>query len=396
MRRQRQEWRQWLLIVLAALLALATLERPAFAKPSATAFYNAKPEELRAPPGTLLRSSPMAMPAFYRAKAWRILYVTRDYANRPIASSGLVMVSEYAEGEPKIVAWAHATIGIARKCAPTLRESPVGAVLGANELISGGYVVVATDYPGLGTIGPAGYLVGLGQGRAVLDSVRAVRQLLNIEGETRFALWGYSQGAHAALFAANIQKAYAPELSLIGVAAAALPTNLTALFNASANALEGRILSAMTLSSWSTKYGFPLDSIAPPSSVSAIGKIATYCIDDLSDQLDILTAEEPLEKEFLSVDPATTPPWSRLMSANSVRSIATGAPLFLTQGTADTLVPLPVTLNFVRSACQSGAKVKFVTLNNTGHGMTGKKSAVSAIAWIGDRFAGKPAPSTCR
>jgi len=38
--------------------------------------------------------------------------------------------------------------------------------------------VVFTDYPGLGTPGPHPYLVGESEGRAVLDSIRATRQLL--------------------------------------------------------------------------------------------------------------------------------------------------------------------------------------------------------------------------
>ena len=40
-------------------------------------------------PGTLLRYQRMSLPAFYRAKAWRILYLMRDYSDRPILSSGM-------------------------------------------------------------------------------------------------------------------------------------------------------------------------------------------------------------------------------------------------------------------------------------------------------------------
>ena len=169
-------------------------------------------------------TSPFRFPPFYRAKAWRILYATRDYAGRPVVSSGMVVLSSYASSDPAardIVAYAHPTTGIARRCAPTLRQRPVEAILGLNELVSRGYVVAATDYPGLGTPGPVGYLVGLGQGRAVIDSARAARQIPAVGGGTRIALWGFSQGAHAVLFAAAIASTYSPELSLVGVAAVA-------------------------------------------------------------------------------------------------------------------------------------------------------------------------------
>ena len=44
-------------------------------------------------------------------------------------------------------------------------------------MLAHGYVVVATDYEGLGTPGVHAYLVGLSEARAVLDSVRAARNL---------------------------------------------------------------------------------------------------------------------------------------------------------------------------------------------------------------------------
>jgi hypothetical protein len=40
-------------------------------------------------------------------------------------------------------------------------------------MVHRGYIVAATGYPGLRTAGPHPYLVSVGEGRAVLDSVRA-------------------------------------------------------------------------------------------------------------------------------------------------------------------------------------------------------------------------------
>ena len=71
-------------------------------------------------------------------------------------------------------------------------------------LIALDYVVAATDYPGLGTPGPHPYLVGESEGRAVIDSVRAARDLEKVGASTRYAVWGHSQGGQAALFAGEI------------------------------------------------------------------------------------------------------------------------------------------------------------------------------------------------
>lgn len=385
-------------IVVAAMawLVAGLCASSAEAKPNPFAFYNASDAEMRGAPGALIRFESLALPSVYRAKAFRILYATRDYAGRPIASSAVVLVSDYAKADKRIIAWAHPTTGVARKCAPSLRSSPLESIEGVKDMIGAGYIVAATDYPGLGTPGPMGYLVGLGQARAVIDSVRATRQLLSLKGTVRYAVWGYSQGAHAALFAANIAASYAPELQLVGVAAAAPPTSLPALFDASSGSLEGRIISALTIQSWSRKYGASYNALVDPASRGVVGNVAANCVDDLGSKLDILAAQKPLEQRFFVRNPVQTPPWAGFMQQNSITGLRAGVPLFIAQGTADGLVKLPVTVGFLRATCRTGDAVKYLPLDNVGHGLVGRKSARAALAWIGDRFAGRPAPSSCR
>src|SRR5690606_37645715 len=101
---------------------------------------------------------------------------------------------------------------------------------GINEMLSRGFIIAATDYPGLGTVGPHPYLVGVSEGRAVIDSVRAARELREAHAGDRFVVWGHSQGGQAALFTGELSASYAPELKLLGVAAAAPATDLTKLF----------------------------------------------------------------------------------------------------------------------------------------------------------------------
>ena len=53
-----------------------------------------------------------------------------------------------------------------------------GIISGLADMLRQGYVVVATDYPGLGVPGMNHpYLIGVSEGRAVLNSVRAARDL---------------------------------------------------------------------------------------------------------------------------------------------------------------------------------------------------------------------------
>jgi hypothetical protein len=56
---------------------------------------------------------------------------------------------------------------------------PGGLVAGAfhltDQVLDDGWALVATDYVGLGTESPHPYLIGQGEGRSVLDAVRAAR-----------------------------------------------------------------------------------------------------------------------------------------------------------------------------------------------------------------------------
>jgi len=76
------------------------------------------------------------------------------------------------------LAWAHGTTGIEDSCAPSRSGTSGGGWDGfLEEIMREGYVVVATDYEGLGTPGPHPWLVGESEARSVLDIVRAAQQV---------------------------------------------------------------------------------------------------------------------------------------------------------------------------------------------------------------------------
>ena len=171
-------------------------------------------------------------------------------------------------------------------------------------MMARGYVVVATDYPGLGTPGIHPYLIGVSEGRAVLDSVRAARELPDAGASDRFAVWGHSQGGHASLYTGELAASYAPELKLVGVAAAAPATNLIELFDADKSSATGKELTAMALYSWSELYHDPATSLVDPSAMPAFEQLAHDCIEWIAEFAAIENAEKPLNREqFLKADP---------------------------------------------------------------------------------------------
>lgn len=216
----------------------------------AVALYDVQPGEIPGKPGTIIRIWPLEGGGPGDADAFRILYRSTGLKGEPIPVSGAIFIPSgpAPAGGRNVIAWAHPTSGVAPPCAPSLMPDTGGMIWNLDEMLSQGYVVVATDYAGLGTDGIHPYLIGVSEGRAVLDSVRAARNLPRSGASNRFAVWGHSQGGHAALYTGELAAGYAPDLKLVGVAAAAPATYLVELFDADKETEQD--LLAMALLSW--------------------------------------------------------------------------------------------------------------------------------------------------
>ncbi len=380
--------------MLAAFLGVWLVASPALA--DSFAFYDVPAETLPGPPGSIIRTEPFAG-APWGTRAARVLYRSTGLSGEPIAVSAVVVVPTRpapAEGHP-IVAWAHPTTGVARKCAPSLLlDQIMPTVAGLDELVKQGFVVVATDYPGLGTVSVHPYLVGISEGRAVLDSVRAVRALTG--AGNRFAVWGHSQGGHAALWTAELAASYAPELDLVGIAAAAPATELAALFDDDLSTTAGQVLTALSLWSWSHVYNTSLDSVVQPHALRPVGEIGGQCVSGFSDLLVDASAYGQIKTGFLKGDPTRIAPWSTFLAESTPGNRAgRWPPVFIAQGSDDEIVDPPVTTNFAIKLCNQGVNVRYFSVPGGTHDTIAPASATAAVAWIADRFADKLAPTDC-
>jgi pimeloyl-ACP methyl ester carboxylesterase len=362
-----------------------------------TPFYQASQRELAGPPGTIIRSEPMLF-APAGARAYRVLYRSTGLRGEPIAVSGVIVVPPGpapAGGRP-IVAWAHPTTGVVPHCAPSLAIFVFQQMAGLRQLIEQGAVVAATDYPGLGTAGPHPYLVGDSEARAVIDSVRAARNIPGADGGNDFAVWGHSQGGQASLYTGLIAASYAPELHLVGVAAAAPATSLVTLMGDDFKTSGGKNLTAMTLWSWSRVFGAPIDKVVLPEAIPTVDQLAGECIESIFDIMARRRTEKPLEQHFLAVpNIATVEPWRSLAIRNTPGPLPATMPLFLAQGTTDDIVAPEVTRAYMQRQCKAGGKVTMMWVPCVGHGFVARDSADAAVAWMMDRFAGRPANSDC-
>lgn len=126
-----------------------------------------------------------------------------------------------------IVVWAHGTTGVADVCAPSkaaLADSTKDLI---SKLLAAGYVVVAPDYEGLGTLGIHPFLNVKSEAFSITDAVVAARNYLsqrNLLTSKKWVTVGHSQGGHAALGAA--QYASRAQLDYKGTVAVAPASNL--------------------------------------------------------------------------------------------------------------------------------------------------------------------------
>jgi acetyl esterase/lipase len=380
-------------LVLAILCMLAGAK----AANAQTEFYRAPLSEAAGVPGTLVRHE-VIDGAPLGATAYRVLYRSTGLDNKPSLVSGVVIVppGDPPPGGRPIVAWAHPTSGVVPRCAPSLAIFLFEQIQGLRSFVRDGYVVAATDYPGLGTPGPHPYLVGTSEARAVIDSVRVASSMPGAGGGKKFVVWGHSQGGHAALFTGLMAKTYAPELDLLGVAAAAPATDLATLMNEDIDSVGGKNITAMTLWSWQRVFDAKMDKVVDPRAIPAIDQLAEECIEGPFDLRRRQLTEQPLEKYFLTTKhPSDVEPWRTLLTVNSAGALPPEIPVFLAQGTDDVIIHPEVTKTYAAKLCKTGSKVHMLSMPNIGHGRAAQASTQAMLEWTSDRFAGVPAPNDC-
>jgi len=336
-------------------------------------------------------------PAPEGAKAWRILYASTDPDGRPIAVSGVVIAPDLpapAAGR-YVLAWAHPTTGVADACAPSVSPEFFDTIPHLDALVALDWVVVATDYPGLGTPGVHPYLVGESEGRAVLDSVRAAARVEKSGAGKRFAVWGHSQGGHAALFSGQLAATYAPELQLAGVAAIAPATELARLLADDLATHGGAILTAYSLWTWSRFYGISIETAAAPQAVRVIDGIAEDCVETRDEVYRVAFDSLAVPAPFLVEGAMERDPWKGLLERNRPGGARIVSPVYVAQGTEDDIVRPSVTADFVAGLCRQGTAVRFERLEGGGHMRAARISASNAITWMRDRFEGAKAPNDC-
>lgn len=357
-------------------------------------FYT-PPYPLPITPGTLLRSEPLGVEVPGGA-AYRILYVSQTADGVSAASGGMLFVprSPAPAGGRPVVAWAHGTVGQADSCAPSRSSNPLqdtGTWL--EQMLSLGWVVVSTDYVGLGTPGTEQYLVAQAEARDVVNAVRAARAFPGAAAGTRWVAWGHSQGGHSSLWTGHLAAELAPELELLGVAAAAPAAELLPIMAAQWRGAVGWVIGPEVSVSWPTATPrVTLDGVLSDAGAENYRRLADECVTPAAIE-GIVRSD--LGEQFFAVDPTTRPDWAAAARAQTVPVLPATMPAYLAQGTADTVVlPGPNAL-LQRRWCAAGSALTVLWMGGVSHQAAAVTAGPDAVAWMADRFAGVRAGRTC-
>ncbi|WP_051178112.1 alpha/beta hydrolase family protein [Nocardia concava] len=404
--------------VLAATIASVSLAAPVCARPvvpdavaiaaeadTEQSFYVPAADRVPGPHGSMIQLRPLTGdPALAGARNYLVLYRSIDMQGDPVAVSGTLAVPEGVPppGGWPLISWAHGTTGVADICAPSTDTSPdfpahdyTSLVRRVQERwIAAGYAVAQTDYQGLGTPGPHGYLIGTAEQRAVTDMARAAREVDPDIGK-RWVAMGHSQGGQAAIFTDAQAQQWAPELQLLGSVALAPASHQGIGLQASQLATTAGVAGALAPLTGGAVSFLPLiirgaQTVADldparfltPRALSMLGQADTGCIGQLRqpDSWGGLSADDV----FLRGGDLTG--LTRVLNENDPAALSFTQPLLVLQGRADTTVPALATDAMFAQQRAGGQPVQYRGYPGVDHRGVLEASFNDALAWVDTRF----------
>jgi len=360
-----------------------------------TSFYEPPAPLPPAPPGTLIRAAPFegyALPP--GAGAVRILYHSRALDGRDVAASGVVLIPAGpvpAAGWP-IIAWAHGTAGVARRCAPSLMKDMLYGSEGLMPMVAAGFAIVATDYAGLGTPGAHQYDNKIAQANDVVYSLPAARAAVPVLGRPWAAI-GHSQGGIAVWGVAEWLAAH-DDPDYVGGISVAGDMDFEAFEGHDAETFDAITDLYWPLTAFGIKASYPSFDVGSLLTAPARARYPAVtsggCWYHAYAVMKELGARRAVKRGW-----NRAPQVHRYNADNRSAQRPIRGPLLVLAGEDDRSVAIANIAASVAEACALGLPIEYVHPAGLDHDPLMEKTTPAQLRWVRDRLEGKPWSTTC-
>jgi hypothetical protein len=371
------------------------------------------------PPGTVLktRSFPCHLFGFPTLlKATQLLYRSTSQTGAPTVNVTSVIQPPIQFDEKRVISYQSAYDSLNQNDEPSYAISGglrlPGLIPNAEAAVFGpfaaeGYTVIVPDTEGQ----RADFAVGPEYGMNTLDSIRAAFNSSTIPAGAKVALLGYSGGAIATEWAAELAPTYAPDVNdqMIGAAiGGVLVDPAHNLLYVEGTAFWSGVI-PMALAGISRAFEIELAPYLTPHGARVFHEVQTVSIIDVLGRYPGLKWADLVSAEYPT--PESLPVFVRyanqlIMGTGGTPTI----PLFIGQGANGELELTPASNEFgagdgvmiagdvrtlARDYCAKGTKVYYEQYDALSHIWSIPIWLPNAIAWVKGRFAGLPAPENC-
>jgi len=325
--------------------------------------------------------------------AYRILYSTTDQHDAPAVSTAAVFVprTPAPPGGYPVIAWAHGTVGLGDDCTPSALPRIPRDDEYLSHWLNEGYVIVASDYAGLGTPGLMSYLNSVTTAHGVIDSVIAAHRM-DIALSPKWAIVGQSQGGGAAVASARWATEFSAGsgLDYRGVVATGTPANIQKFVAQAgpelqlpelgpvANAYTAYIIAALR----EARPDLDVNRVLSAAGLNAAARAETVCVHPLTDELAPLSPAAMFSAPLLSIPGIE----EALQDFMGTPVSGYDRPIFLGVGLLDRDVPPASTLAFYDQLMANNQNVELRIYPEEDHSGTVLASLVDSTPFLRNAF----------
>jgi Secretory lipase len=370
--------------------------------PDQDPFYRAPADIASAAPGRIVASrevtaqlSPLPVPV----RSWQIAYRSNSQAGQPVLAVTTLIspTDEWKKpGKRPIVSYQVPEDSVGSVCAPSYnivrgRASDPGAnrkvdMAQLAPFLAEGWALAVPDHEG-----PQAYF-GVGQqaGPLTLDGIRAVKSFAedqSIGANSPVGMSGYSGGAQATGWAAQLQPVYAPDVKLIGAALGGLPADLTSV---------GKYIDGGPFSGFEFAVAQSFLRAYPSAGISALlnqrgikdfDAMAGKCLHDILSSFGF----RKLSRATTVADPLSMPAVAQVLTLNRLGIAgAPQTPIYDYHAVTDEVVPVGQDNETMQAWRAKGTKIQQVRDLVGEHAKEAGVRLHSVVSFLRDRFEGKP------